>query len=237
MPLDWPQACRAWTTFCPAGENCKMGGAHQEYRYSLDGAKSKMTHHLFNSPFHGENDYRFSTWADCKAAADDLDYVIMYWDNDSDSAAWLKEHEYVNKYGELPSAFPSPPQLKAQTKAQPLPRAAGPRQPSRSPPPRLRRSRSRSRGALTLRARFNPGIAAGSLGPRQGYAPTGDSTIDFHRQCKVLLDAAAAISSAARASAQVAETAARGWRAESQSMDMVMREVRYISDQFERGSL
>ena len=74
------------------------------------------------------------------------------------------------------------------------------------------------------------------MGPRQGYEPTGDCTIDFHRQCKVLLDAAAAISSAAKASAQVAETAARGWRAESQSMDMVMREVRYISDQFERGS-
>ena len=220
MPLDWPQACRAWTTFCPAGENCKMGGAHQDYRYSLEGAKSKMTHHLFNSPFHGENDYRFSTWADCKAAADDLDYVIMYWDNDSDSAAWLKEHEYVNKYGELPSAFPSPPQLKAQPKAQ----------------PRLRRSRSRSRGALSLPARFNAGIAAGSLGPRQGYAPTGDSTIDFHRQCKVLLDAAAAISAAANASAAVAETAARGWRAESQSMDMVMREVRYLSDQHERST-
>ena len=228
MPADWPHGCRAWTTFCPAGDKCKMGHAHQEYRYSLEGAKSKMTHHLFNSPFHGDNDdeHRFSTWSDCQAVAEDLEYVVMYWDRDWDNDAgstWLTEHAFINKYGDLPTDFPSPPQLKAQPK----------------PMPRQHRSRSRSRGkggAWSLTPKYNAGIAAGSLGPRQGYEPTGDCTIDFHRQCKVLLDAAAAISSAARASAQVAETAARGWRAESQSMDMVMREVRYISDQFEQGS-
>ena len=79
--------------------------------------------------------------------------------------------------------------------------------------------------------RPTPGIASGSLGPQQGYMPTGEPNIDFNRQCRVLLDAANAISAAANASAMVAETAARGWRAESQSMDMVMRELRYIVDQ------
>ena len=75
------------------------------------------------------------------------------------------------------------------------------------------------------------------MGPRDGYMPVGDPGIDFYRQCRILLDAAGAISHAANASAQVAETAARGWRAESQSMDMVMRELRYLSEQHDYDGL
>ena len=103
----WRQATRQWTTYCPAGDRCKMGRHRQDYRDSLEGAKSKMCHHLFNSPFHtGDHDpeQRFATWALCQTEAEMLDYDVKYWDNEW--ASYLDEVEYITKYGSLPEVFP-----------------------------------------------------------------------------------------------------------------------------------
>ena len=107
MPQDvMQQACRVWTTYCPAGDRCKMGGAHQEYRNSLDGAKSKMCRHLFLSPYHGgdyDPEQRFATWALCQTEAGMFDYDVKYLDNE---LGILDEVEYITKYGSLPEVFP-----------------------------------------------------------------------------------------------------------------------------------
>ena len=85
-----------------------MGGRHQDYRNSLEGAKSKMCHHLFQSPYHGGKEHdpeqRFATWALCQTEAEMLDYDVKCWDNDE--TRYLDEADYITKYGSLPEVFP-----------------------------------------------------------------------------------------------------------------------------------
>ena len=73
-------------------------------------------------------------------------------------------------------------------------------------------------------------VAPGAFGPRAGYLPTGNPDVDFQRRVRILLDATNSVASAATRSAQVAEAACMGWRAEAESMRMVAAELRHLAE-------
>ena len=73
-------------------------------------------------------------------------------------------------------------------------------------------------------------IPQGAFGPRAGYLPTGIPDLDFQRRVRLLHDAANSVAAAAMRSAQVAEAACMGWRAEAESMRMVAAELRHLAE-------
>ena len=73
-------------------------------------------------------------------------------------------------------------------------------------------------------------VAPGAFGPRAGYLPTGIPDIDLHRRLRLLHDAAYSVASAAMRSAQVAEAACMGWRAEAESMRIVAAELKHLAE-------
>ena len=222
-----------------------MKNAQQDYRWTKDGAVSKLAHHLSGAEWHKKN--KPLPWNEALSEAEGAEYYQYVWDT---KEGWMTSDDWETKNGELPDPPLAPPPPEPQHKRkrkekepqqQAWPSQGGP--PGRAaPPPPLGDARGKGYGGSSSGDYGGHGGGKGAYAPNLGiqngelpslalqpstYERLNEGEIDFFRSARCLVDAANTIGQAASTSAQVAEAAARGWRAEAHRMDILVRELMY----------